>query len=116
MKGDIKTYGLSYEDNCKYSCRNYPLDLLLALAFGVILSPWRVLLILFVVFFIAYEIGFYYIFKNRWYPDIRAGIILAYILGWIIGRTVIGYDEITSEEAGFAMFDMVKLPPLNFKV
>ena len=114
MKGDIKTYGLPYEDNCKYSCRNYPLDLLLALSFGILLSPWRTLLILFVIFFIGYEIGFYYILQHRWYPDIRAGVILAYILGWIIGRTVMGYDDIVSEDEGFAMFESVKLPPLRF--
>ena len=114
MKGDIITYGLPYEDDIKYSCRNYVLDLFLALSIGILLSPWKVFLILFVFGFLVYELGFYFIIQHCWYPDIRAGIILAYILGWIIGRTLIGYDDIASEDMGFGLFESVLLPPLNF--
>ena len=98
------------------SCRNYPIDLILSLSIGILLSPWKVFLILFAFWFIAYEFAFYYVIKYRWYPDIRAGIILAYILGWIIGRTVLGYDDIISEDTGFGVFTSVGLPPFNFNI
>ncbi len=116
MKGDIITYGLPYEDNSIYTCRNYPIDLLLSLTMGILLSPWKVFLIIFVLFFLIYEAGFYYLAVHRWYPDIRAGVIIAYILGWIIGRTFIGYDEIVSEDIGYKLFECVKFSPLNFHI
>lgn len=111
MEENIVTYG---QLGTKYSCINYPIDLIIALTLGVLLSPWKVFLLLFVYLFIIYELGLYFVLKNRWYPDIRAGIILAYILGWIIGRTVIGFDDIFGEDAGFGFSQAVKLPPLNF--
>jgi hypothetical protein len=114
MKGDVITYGLITDDGLDYSCRNYPIDLILALTFGIIFSPWKVFLIFFVIFFIVYEFAFYYVIPHRWYPDIRGGVILAYILGWIIGRTIIGYQDVMSEDVGYRFYDSLLLPPLNF--
>ena len=115
MEENIVTYGqLNGNVPYAYSCINYPVDLILALAMGVLLSPWKVFLLLFVYLFIFYELGLYFVFKKRWYPDIRAGIILAYILGWIIGRTILGFEDICGEDTGFTVPQMVRFAPLNF--
>lgn len=63
-----------------------------AFATGVLLAPWGTGLFFLVVFIIVYEIAFAVICRdpNFWRSQERPGIILASILGWIIGRQAVG--------------------------
>ena len=61
-----------------------------ALAFGVLLSPWAQGIFFLVIFIVIYEI-FFYLFTHgnpRYYNVfVRVSVMMASILGYIIGRT-----------------------------
>lgn len=80
--------------------KNTPMfQVIISLVFGILLSPWSSGLFFLVIFIIAYEI-LYYIFTkgNPLYYNVfvRTSVILASILGFIIGRTLSG-DEVLQE-------------------
>jgi hypothetical protein len=80
-------------------CINYYCDdkcspiyqVILSLFWGLIFAPWTYGL-LFMIYFIIYQELLYYLFtrtKSKYYNIfIRTGVIYAYILGFIIGRTL----------------------------
>ena len=74
-------------------------QVILALVWGILLSPWSSGLFFLVIFIIFYEI-LYYIFTKgnpRYYNVfVRTGVIHASIFGYILGRTVSG-DNILNE-------------------
>lgn len=74
-------------------------QIIMSFAWGVLLSPWSSGLFFLFIFTIIYEI-LYYIFTQgdpRYYnTEVRAGVICASILGYIVGRTLSG-DNILEE-------------------
>jgi len=81
-------FSVQYHCNSKYT----PLaQIIVALGFGILLSPWSYGLMIFLFYIVIQEI-FYYIFTrhNKEYYNIfiRTGVIYAGILGFIIGRTL----------------------------
>lgn len=80
--------------------KNTPMaQVILAFAFGVLLSPWSSGLFFLTIFIIINEILFYVFTKGdpRYYNVfVRTGVIYASILGFILGRTLSG-DEILYE-------------------
>jgi len=77
--------------------------LILSFTYGLILAPFGSGLFFLVVSILAYEWLIYVFAHGRygppatfWEGDLRAGVILASILGWIIGRTVSGYEILPS--------------------
>lgn len=68
---------------------------LIALVWGILLSPWASGLFFLLVFIIIYEI-LYYIFTRgdpkHYNVFARTGIIYASIFGYILGRTLSGDD------------------------
>lgn len=74
-------------------------QLITALVWGVLLSPWGSGLFFLFVFIIIYEILYYVFTKgNPVYYNVfvRVGVIYASIFGYIVGRTLSG-DEILYE-------------------
>ena len=71
-------------------------QVIVAFAFGALLSPWGSGLFFLLVFILIYEL-LYVIFTwanpRYWQPEIRGAAAMASILGWIVGRTVAG-DEV----------------------
>lgn len=68
-------------------------NVILAFCLGVLWSPWGRGLFFLIVTIIVYEILFY-IFTGGdplyWQSDIRATVINAGVLGWIVGRQASG--------------------------
>lgn len=62
-----------------------------AFVLGVLVAPWSSGLFFLIVFIIVYELAYYtYTHGNPKYysAEVRAGVILASVLGWIMGRAV----------------------------
>ena len=71
-------------------------QVIVAIVWGIILSPWSQGLIFLVASVIAYEVAFYLFTRNhpQCYNNFtRTGVICASILGYIVGRTL-SVDEI----------------------
>ena len=71
-------------------------QVILAFTIGILFSPWNNGLILFIIFIIAYEILYFYAtgFQTPyWRLEGRLAIFMASILGFIIGRTLVGFDD-----------------------
>ena len=85
-----------YFQNAKYT-RMF--QVIFSLAFGIILAHWGSGLFFLVVFLIFYELA-YYIFTGGnplyWDHFTRVGVIMASILGWIVGRSLLG-DPVLKE-------------------
>ena len=69
-------------------------QVIVSFVLGLLLSYWSVALVIVLLFLIVYDLAFYLVIANydygRWYLLARAGVIFAYIAGWIIGRYVLG--------------------------
>ncbi len=64
---------------------------------GVIFSAWTLSLVIVIAFVVIYEAFIYAILDGHregqaWQINVRIGVIMAYIMGWIVGRTVYGLD------------------------
>lgn len=74
-------------------------QVIMSLAWGVLLSPWSSGIFFLIAFIIVYEL-FYYIFTRGdplyYNVFVRTGVICASIAGFIIGRTAAG-DEVLIE-------------------
>ena len=71
-------------------------QVILAFTIGVLFSPWNNGLFLFILFLIAYELLYFYATGFQlpyWRLEGRVAIVMASILGFIIGRTVVGFDD-----------------------
>lgn len=83
-----------------------------SLALGLIFSYFSVLLASVIFFVILYDMVIYMVIAhydhNRWYLLARVGVMFAYIAGWIIGRSLLGYDifvfnETKDNQCGFKL-------------
>lgn len=73
---------------------------LLAFTVPLILSPWSYGPLFAVIMIIILE---FIIIMMTWgtkdyHPEVRVGVILCAILGWIVGRTIIGVPHFHNEE------------------
>ena len=71
-------------------------QLILALLLGIIFSPWSLGFLYFFIFLVIYEIICMILTSCQrpyWNLYFRISIISASLLGWIIGRTIFGYDD-----------------------
>lgn len=67
-----------------------------AFAVGVIFSPWSRALLLFITLLVVYELLYFYSTSFSlpyWRLEGRAAILMASILGFILGRTLVGFDD-----------------------
>lgn len=67
-----------------------------AFAIGVIFSPWNRALLLFITFLIVYEVIYLYTTSFNlpyWRLEGRVAIVMASIFGFIVGRTLVGFDD-----------------------
>lgn len=74
-------------------------QVIVALSWGILLSPWSSGLFFLIIFIILYEL-FYYIFTKGdplyYNLFVRTGVIFASIFGYILGRTL-SCDEILAD-------------------
>ena len=76
-----------------YYMSPFPLaQLLIAFSIGVILSPFSGALIFILGFALIVDIYVFHSDNDNYDILLRIGIILAYIFGWIIGKSVTGID------------------------
>lgn len=83
-------------DIFKDSGCNDLVQLILAFTLGILLSPWSYGLLYFLLFLIAYEIVLVYMTEAQvpyWRIETRLGVIAASILGFIIGRVLVGFPD-----------------------
>lgn len=65
-------------------------QIIASLTLGIFLSPWALGIFYLFIFLLLYEL-FYYIYtidSYHWQADTRAVVILSYILGFFIGRSL----------------------------
>jgi hypothetical protein len=67
----------------------HEVEFLMSFMIGVLFSPWSRGLLYFLLFAIVLEI-FYYM-KEKWCPFHRVGLFFSALLGFILGRLLIGY-------------------------
>lgn len=70
---------------------------LTSFSLGILFSPWSISLVLLLVFTVVYELCYYAaICKHRggeaWQGSVRLGVVVAYIAGWILGRSLHDLD------------------------
>lgn len=85
-----------------------------SLCLGILLSPLGVGVFYLALFLVVWEVIFfgYCIFRQiHWCPPVRATAILAYILGWLIGREITANNAM---EPGLPEFLDQWLHPENF--
>lgn len=77
-----------------YDCWTYlnrpTCSLIFSFVWGLIFSPWTQGLFYMILFIVIYELIYYIAVwgdLKKWDPYLRGGMILAYILGWLVGRT-----------------------------
>lgn len=64
-------------------------QLVISFSLGLLLSWWNYNLIYLLLWFTVIEFLIYNLMGYRyWFPVARIGAILAYVTGWIIGRTI----------------------------
>lgn len=69
-------------------------QLVVAFAFGVIFSPFSYGPLFFIIWLVLYEFAYAYYTNTEcpyWRLFFRVALIMASILGWLIGRTVVGW-------------------------
>lgn len=83
---------------------------LISFALGVLFSWWTESLALLIAFILAYEICYHIILGtydsgSRWSHAVRMGVCLAYLAGWLLGRTVHQLDVsfLTAEDDHFRL-------------
>lgn len=72
------------------------LSIIVSFTFGLIFSPWNQGLLYFIIFLILYEGFIFYVTRYDWSQQrlfVRTGIICTSILGFIVGRYVVGFDD-----------------------
>jgi hypothetical protein len=79
------------------------LQLISAFALGIILSPWSWGFLFFILYVVLYEIAIA-IVNHMQYPywrlEFRCAIVCASVFGFIIGRSLIGYEDPFIDEPG----------------
>lgn len=71
-------------------------QILASFALGILFAPWSWGPLYFITFLIAYEIVCGYFTRGQapyWRLEARVGILFASILGFIIGRTLVGHQD-----------------------
>lgn len=69
-------------------------QLILSFCGGIFFSCWNLSLVVVLFFLVLYELFYDCLVHQRpkWQYQLRIGVILAYLMGWIIGRTVLGLE------------------------
>ncbi len=77
-----------------YDCWEYlkrpTCQLIFSFVSGLIFSPWTQGLFYMLLFIVIYEIIYYIAVwgdLKKWDPYLRAGMIISYVMGWLVGRT-----------------------------
>lgn len=71
------------------------MQLITTFSLGVLFSPWSYGIFYLLLFIIMYEVVFFYYtgpYNPYWNPEVRGGVILAAILGFIVGRVFAEQD------------------------
>ena len=75
--------------------------LIISFCSGVLFSPWSWGFLYYIVFLVLYEIITAYMTWCQppyWCPSTRIGIVASSLLGFIVGRIIIGYDNPLKEK------------------
>lgn len=66
-------------------------QLVVAMGIGFLFAPWNRGMLPLVIVIIVVEFLMWSFWPTSWNGEIRAGMLLSGILGWIIGKTIIGH-------------------------
>ena len=96
-------------------------QLISSFVFGAIFAPWSWGIIFLLIFFVIYEILFYMFTggdPRYWQPETRMGVFCAYLLGWIMIRTIISEPVVQSDNAENNTFstDLLNLSIKGIKI
>lgn len=67
-------------------------QILISFSLGVIFSAWNVSLVVLLFYLLIYEVLFYSFVSTRWSSIVRVGVIVAYVTGWLMGRSLYKSD------------------------
>lgn len=95
-----KRTGLTFESliaNDKYNINS---QLIIAFCSGLIFSPWSYGWVFYIVFLLIWELLYALATRckpSKWNPWERILLIVVSLLGWTIGRILVGYDPFSNK-------------------